>query len=687
MGIRNLISSATPELNTQTQKASGINALERLASNITEVSGGAIRTGQHLIFSASLLAREEGANIRKILDYPIFARPCPVVPKHGFVDSRTISSEKGLQELAKETLKEDKDADIAIAKKISAAGSAIMSGGALSVGTGHDGVTSAHGVTTTLPIIPFTYKGKLDNLQKKYIKSEDETLFWELVYPASSPQNPYLVQVRPGPNVNFREDDYLPEDLIVKHILRPDDVDLDLLAWAKHCEKWADKPGTAINIPNASLASHFAIHGITNDIPVVTSQVIKKDQFWAKNSNSSQEIDDEEVRSFFKAVASGTDHALCNYNTLKSVAMTTLYGVHSISALLQEKDYKKIAITIAALSKIGALLSLGELRYYKKIKFDLGYSRHDIYCKFAGRSLHEVIAALDKRGKAFADTSNWVSGYGGAAWYRIAAYSANLYNTMANGGTVNQAIQIMNEFIHLSHNGGKFMDKILGSEIYVMDVAADNPTFFAIAQALRIKYIINDVQKKTETLLNYNGDGVQDWTAFEDWYETAEEVPHGDLPVSAPSLSLDKKTLTIKAGTVAKPLSKEDIYKKILTQTKVQSIQIRRTSPSSLSKCYRLQIKYTKGDSSQEIQIEKDYNHNDVNFLTSQTWKLTGISELLTGKSHYDTPQMYLPLDYVPNVSSPFNGWFGVTHKGKFLRVAKRGPLFAKLISNNLLHL
>jgi hypothetical protein len=77
-------------------------------------------------------------------DKKIFARPCPKVPRHGFVDSRVISNKEELKSLYKEVLKEDPQGEIVLTNFLDNAvcNAVLTTGGTISIGPGHNGATA-----------------------------------------------------------------------------------------------------------------------------------------------------------------------------------------------------------------------------------------------------------------------------------------------------------------------------------------------------------------------------------------------------------------------------------------------------------------------------------------------------------------------------------------------------------------
>src|SRR5207237_6510131 len=86
----------------------------------------------------------------------LFARPCPVRPRHGFVDSRKVKAfDPDVINLLKESWAEDPDAELLLTPYIPAEFSGVWRPGLLVLGPGHDGATSGHSsIAVPLPWKP-----------------------------------------------------------------------------------------------------------------------------------------------------------------------------------------------------------------------------------------------------------------------------------------------------------------------------------------------------------------------------------------------------------------------------------------------------------------------------------------------------------------------------------------------------
>lgn len=106
--------------------------------------------------------------VRELGPVRIFARPCPLVPCHGFVDSRVVSSASDILQVVKETVKADPNGEVILMPFIEAKYSAVQVGEYVTLGIGHDGVTAGKGQKVTLPasILPVDVSSKTFRTQR-----------------------------------------------------------------------------------------------------------------------------------------------------------------------------------------------------------------------------------------------------------------------------------------------------------------------------------------------------------------------------------------------------------------------------------------------------------------------------------------------------------------------------------------
>ncbi len=162
----------------RTQKARGIAALARYHASYL--------VPPFEIHCASTVRPEQ------LLGY--FSRPCPMRPRHGFVDSRKITSVEEADVLIRETLAADPEAEIVTMPLIEAACSGIWTTGLLTIGVGNDGATAGTSART-LPAL-----GKLVTADTMAKAGVQDTPYVEILWPKSGGEFHLATRLR----VNYR---------------------------------------------------------------------------------------------------------------------------------------------------------------------------------------------------------------------------------------------------------------------------------------------------------------------------------------------------------------------------------------------------------------------------------------------------------------------------------------------------
>lgn len=480
----------TKDYEPHTQKARGINALETF-----KYWFGGIHCIDQIIFSA----KEDLSD--KIIPLPVFARPCPTQPRHGFVDSRVVSTTKQLQDLCAETLAADPNGELVLMPVISSTHSAVLANSLLSVGRGNTGVTGG-GKAITLPVINSMaiQRARKYAIEQKLI-TNDEALFLELVYDGFKEKQCKIVQARSAPaGAVIASPDFIPRDMTIKKVVQPDPEEINLLDWEKQMKKM-DPNGTVVYLPDTSLSSHLAIHAITNEITVLTNPDYTPtvgDNL--KKSTETHHVDYTNVLDGFQKAINLTMPSDINPEIwFGQVAKNVLALTHNTVALLSENKGFEIGVAAGLLSKVTFMLGAGEARYYKGKSHDES-EREKRYIKAFQAPSELINKAIDSHNK-FVDMDAWGGSYGGTKWASIVAGGIKVWNA-ALSGNVNALILEMNKTIQLQHNSSWFMNKIVGYDEYTH--ASQDAAAYAIriAPALyEILVALESVQTKYEPVV------------------------------------------------------------------------------------------------------------------------------------------------------------------------------------------
>jgi hypothetical protein len=405
------------------------------------------------------------------LSSEIFARPCPLKPRHGFVDSRIISSPKELEDLLELVKQEDPKGEIVLTPFVNADYNAILcSSGILSIGPGHDGATG--GIKSiSFPVAPV----KISNdVRFKSGLSSKSTVFIEAVYKKSDKRSDshgqldksfYITQLRGGPKVD-QVNDFIPAKMIVKNIVKPHD---DLLKWESDVRKF--KPGTVVYGKGHTLTSHAAIHCVINKVPFITTFEPKLNQSISPSDLKAVVFDKQK---FLQGAHVGLFSNL-NKRTMLYFAVSVLHNWSYLST--SEHASWLLGISAVYISKILCALSLGEYRHclIKPLKIKgvrMSASRGSIYSLILDTGqLNSYIGKLIKVKKEFLMKSKFRRGFGGKHWSEACGYCINIWNTIVeiqNGkkvspAKINKLVSLINKSVNLVHNNGLLFNKIADS--------------------------------------------------------------------------------------------------------------------------------------------------------------------------------------------------------------------------------
>lgn len=236
-----------------TQKARGIRRLEHI---VGYAGHDTMRAARYV----ALLPYQFHEFAPGSLAPPAFARPCPVRPRHGFVESRQVDNARELLGVFQEATAADPEAEVMVMERLTGNFSAVITDSGITYGTGHDGVT-AHGerlwrVPTPGGFDDFVYDGETIK-ESGYMECVEN--WGELT----------AVQLRDGPKPPRALVNYIPEkDYKVTALFDATPYMDDLLEWERVAKGLI--PGTLVIAPNCSLSSHVVVHCIAHKIAVAT---------------------------------------------------------------------------------------------------------------------------------------------------------------------------------------------------------------------------------------------------------------------------------------------------------------------------------------------------------------------------------------------------------------------------------
>ena len=398
----------------------------------------------------------------------IFIRPCPVRPRHGFVDSRRVRNWRDMVKIAQETLDADPDGELLLTKFISADASAVLTPSTFSYGGGNDGATSGKSVTIYGPSPAL---GMIAHINELASIDHGDVPYVELVYDRRD-YGPKLVQVRGGPEQSGSVD-FIPRETVVKEVLTATE-DMDLLVWEKVIAE--AKAGTVVHAPDMSLASHFCVHAVIHDVPVLTSKVPVVGETLVKIDAPKWSAKD--YRRLASAIRKADIYVNAR-NAKDGIARVAVAALHCAGAPsdLTEAQARFLALGAVATAKYIAAAIIGEARHASSVSRDYspekrskravkacsercerGAERNSFYSSSFDASIPALAHCLFALVPVFRDRQ-WDSSYGGNKWAAINAGARRLLNALATfetkpcKGNWIAVIEAWNQAITREHNG------------------------------------------------------------------------------------------------------------------------------------------------------------------------------------------------------------------------------------------
>lgn len=401
------------------------------------------------------------------ISYPQFARPCPLTPRHGFVESRVVRSKGELEQVIKETRDADPEGEVMLMDYVSAMMNVVWTPSLLTIGMGHDGATGGKGVVT------FPLNGIWDDHIKDIAKRADvkdypyvEAVFREPGYGAYTPV-PWLTQLRNGPIMDAKPD-YIPTQVVVSEVISPDVKRGDLLEWEKLMLAINPDDGVVVWHPGGSQADHFAVHARSCGVACVTSKEPKVGDILEPVDRIAPNYE-----SVLRGLVVGSTIPLEQVvpgvrSKFNDVATTMLMGLHNSSAMEGDQAWW-FGASIALMLRLGSMALRGEARHLNPARG----GREQVYRR-AGLM---KVQAHQKRCNALINIFRYgwsigAKGIGGRAWAQCGLSLAGLFNAVGafvqdpNDSSYGALTRSFNTTINQAHNGGWWMNKFVGKEVF-----------------------------------------------------------------------------------------------------------------------------------------------------------------------------------------------------------------------------
>ena len=363
----------------RTQKARGVNAIKRDAFPNLMRRRGIVGQFPNTLFTLP----HDGMDLTRTLfagSYKrgYFARPCPTTPRHGFVESRQVFSQRELEEVITQTLREDEHGEVLVMPILTGLMSAVAHNAGITWAWGHDGVTGGTNVPMVIPC-PVPHEVWRD-IRTQYIS---EGGWYDVFNQDFAEAVPYIelvehnqevvpVQVRAGPPQEATKN-YIPKNFTVKKVLKPSLYSGDvkaLLGWeskvAMALEANGGPDGLVVWSYGLPLASHWAIHAIQAEIPVITDQQGQPqigDRFEAASAAVAP-LGPEDYALMVDFIKDAQSFALGAYDA-KQVILTAMASSHAISFWDNAKHLLKLrALAVEMIARFVGAAAIGEDRHF-----------------------------------------------------------------------------------------------------------------------------------------------------------------------------------------------------------------------------------------------------------------------------------------------------------------------------------
>jgi len=426
----------------RTQKATGIFVLADHGYNVPEWY--LVQTREDLEKKLSTLL---------VYEKKVFVRPCPIKPRHGFVDSRIVSSINEGAAIWDETIAEDPLGEVVLMVPVKAAYNCVIRPGLMSVGTGNAGATAGEGVID-FPLVG-VFPKEYDKMAKAAHVPAHEDPYFEIVF-RKPDLSPYFTQLRAGPRVDAWVN-YIPYDVVVKRVVKAGGTWLE---WEKTISELTE--GDVVWHPGGGMGSHYAVHCQQNKIPIVTSFEPQVGEAIAKVGRVSK-LNPKIVKY---GIAAASALAIPE-NMRTSAVCAILYGLHN-SAKMHGNLAFFVGAAMGLMHKLGTAACLGEARHASSTTKSIG--RDSIYEK----CFTQPILARNKLPKAIDLFVNhhWGGSFGGKPWADCGKAIVKLDEAMLRilrdptEEAVHDAVEVLNEAVNKAHNNGWWLNKFAEQEYF-----------------------------------------------------------------------------------------------------------------------------------------------------------------------------------------------------------------------------
>lgn len=449
-----------PSMSPSTQKAKGILALMRLPRLSHSVQVVPILK----LLKASDVITTWPQGLR---EGPVFARPCPPSPEHGFVESRCVSSWEALEQVRQETFAANEQSEIMLMNPIDAALNCVWTPSLFAIGPGHDGATAGKGAIAIplaginpLPEEIITASGIAEGAGP-YI----EAVLTDKDHTGYGGHSVFLTQLRGGPVLaSGISPDFIPSDMMVEEVIQTNGE--DLLEWARVVRKLAGKPGVIVYHPGGVLTDHYSVHCRENGVSMVTTYRPAVGEVINANTVLPP-LDPLAMREGLIVGDRIPLNRLCEWVELSLIALhhsSVMRGPHAFW----------VGVAVSTLIRLGAAALEAEGRHahecYQGMK-----TKPNIYAFYTAKGLNFLRARLSRITQlltyGFGDVDG-PHGYGGPKWGLCGAGLCPLFDAVRrltldpSEDSARDMVLALNIAINQAHNGGWWLNKFIDATAY-----------------------------------------------------------------------------------------------------------------------------------------------------------------------------------------------------------------------------
>ena len=412
---------------------------------------------------------------KSILKYggKVFARPCPMTPRHGFVDSRIIEDLTDLQALADETLAADSQGELLLMEAIPATASAVLTPTAIAIGSSTDGATQGRNAVT----LPLVHAGFSDAslIERAHI---NDTPYVEALYhlhvDSEAAYSPRIVQLRDGVATGQARlkpgENWVYTETVVTGYLNVADYGDDALGFEADVK--AAIPGTVLIHKGGTLLSHFSQHAMLRKMPIIFGTIPEVGTTLTPTVSADGT---PQIAQLKRGLVDGM-YIKLDYDTYRQAATFALVALHNASALMyDEMGAYYLGAALIMLTRLAYAAISGEFRHHQKRG---GKKCRDTVYTATLNGFEGFLngrKTLPRAWRSFA-FAHWTSGYGGAAWAKCSTVTAALDTTLrdfvkhSRPETLAEIISAAHNVINCAHNNGRFLSKYVSQSVF--DAAA-----------------------------------------------------------------------------------------------------------------------------------------------------------------------------------------------------------------------